>query len=367
MKIALLDPYFDESHQQWAQDLKKYSKHDIDFYVRPRFYWKWKMAGGALELADDINESLTCYDLLLATDMVNVPLLKSRLSTKNQSTKIALYFHENQITYPWSSTDPDLVKARDHHYGLINFYSALTVEAVYFNSAYHKKSFIEALPTFLGNFPKFTPDAYIKEIKVKSKVLPIGLNMGESSQQREKNKIPVIIWNHRWEEDKNPVGFYQVLKKAKDAGFRFKLVVVGKSFRRRPEAFKMMEEAFKEEIIQFGFVESKEKYYEYLEMSDILLVTSNQDFFGISVVEGISYGCLPILPNRLAYPEHVPAQRHSQYFYNSDEELYDMLARALIQTSQPEPQLIEYVNKYDWSNLKSTYDQEFENVVMETT
>ena len=51
-----------------------------------------------------------------------------------------------------------------------------------------------------------------------------------------------------------------------------------------------------EEIIHFGFVESKSDYYHLLNQSDIVPVTSNQDFFGISAIEAIAAGCVPLLP-----------------------------------------------------------------------
>ena len=45
-----------------------------------------------------------------------------------------------------------------------------------------------------------------------------------------------------------------------------------------------------------------------LSRADWVLSTASHEFFGIAVVEAMLMGCLPWLPDRLSYPELVPAQ-----------------------------------------------------------
>ena len=97
MRIAIIDPFFDESHKLWTQGLTKYSSHQYELITLGPHHWKWKMAAGALYCAQKINAFEKPFDLLLATDMVNVSLLKAQLSPHHIVTPIALYFHENQI------------------------------------------------------------------------------------------------------------------------------------------------------------------------------------------------------------------------------------------------------------------------------
>jgi len=70
---------------------------------------------------------------------------------------------------------------------------------------------------------------------------------------------------------------------------------------------------------------SWENYYKFLARSKILLITSREDTFGYQIVDAVLNDCIPIAPNRCAYPEILPRQ----YLYDSYEELYMILEQAL--------------------------------------
>ncbi len=363
MRIALLDPFYDVSHAQWARGLKAHSVHEIDIYCLKPVHWKWKMAAGAVSIADQVNKAGVAYDLLLGTDMLNVPLFKSLLNEDLDSVPVALYFHENQITYPWSDTDKDSELNRDHHYGWINFTSAIVSEKLFFNSHYHYNSFFDALPNFLLRFPKNNLTSHIQKLKKKSVILPVGLKLPEyMARATSELKKPTFIWNHRWESDKNPALFLDALRRLKKAGISFNLIVCGKEYQQKPVPFALMKMEFSEEIIHWGFVQSRQQYIDLLHQSDIALVTSQQDYFGISVVEAISAGCIPLLPYRLAYPEHIPPVYHDQYIYKSDTSMYDLLCDIIDQVGGSTLHLSQYVAKYDWNQLISIYDSELESL-----
>ena len=108
MKIALLEPFFSGSHQQWAEGLLKHSTHEIKIFSLPGRYWKWRMYGGAVALARQFLEDSFQPDLLLATDMLDLTTFLSLTRSKTAFLPTVIYFHENQITYPWSPTDADI-------------------------------------------------------------------------------------------------------------------------------------------------------------------------------------------------------------------------------------------------------------------
>ena len=63
MKILFIEPYYSGSHKQWIDSYKKYSKHSIDLLTLPGRYWKWRMHGGAITIANEFMKNNICYDL----------------------------------------------------------------------------------------------------------------------------------------------------------------------------------------------------------------------------------------------------------------------------------------------------------------
>lgn len=360
MQIALIEAFYTGSHKRWADELQQFSSHKIDIFHLKGNYWKWRMHGGAITLANQFLEKAKQYDLILVTDMMDVALFKSLISEKHNNTPIVLYFHENQLCYPWSETDRDVQQNRDSHYGFINFSSALVADKVFFNSQFHKNAFLGALHNFLKGFPDYNELSSIKKIEEKSEVLHLGMDLQKFDKyQKAQNQKPLILWNHRWEYDKNPNDFFKALYKMQEKSLDFELVVLGENFRKIPEEFEIAKEKLKDKIIFMGYAESFKDYANWLWRAHILPVSSKQDFFGGSVVEAIYCGCHPILPNRLAYPEHLPNYPH--LFYNSFEELWEKLEDAILNFTYLQS-AHEFVKKYDWYEIVGEYDEKFKQI-----
>ncbi|MEM9933503.1 MAG: DUF3524 domain-containing protein, partial [Bacteroidota bacterium] len=73
-------------------------------------------------------------------------------------------------------------------------------------------------------------------------------------------------------------------------------------------------------------------------------------------------GVYPLLPNRCAYPEHIPAEWQSEHIYTTEEELYLKLTRFLRSPKAPHPQLQGHVHAYKWQMLKGRYDALFQQI-----
>lgn len=372
MKILLIEPFFSGSHQQWAEGFQKHSTHQVKIISLAGRYWKWRMHGGAVTLADFFQKKYKNenFDLLLATDMLDLSTFLSLTRKQTAEIPTAIYFHENQLTYPWSPEDQDVKKKRDNHYAFMNYTSALAADAIFFNSKYHQQSWLDALPYFLNQFPDFRNLENIERLKKKSKVLYLGMELSRFDDffLEKKEKEIVLLWNHRWEYDKNPEMFFNALFRLKKEGIPFKLIVVGASYKKVPPIFEKAKEVLKEHIIHFGFAKNWETYAKLLWQADVLPVSSTQDFFGGSVVEAIYCDCFPILPNRLAYPEHIPKDIHAAHFYSSaldselaEEAFFQKIKNTII--SFPKNKKVNssknFVAKYDWSILANKYDDAF--------
>ncbi len=364
MHITLIEPYFSGSHASWARNLQKYSSHEIQILSLKGFHWKWRMFGGAVSLADKFRREVKHTDLILATDMLDLATFLGLTKDVTHDIPTAIYFHENQLTYPWSEKDTDIENNRLNEYAFKNYTSALVADRVFFNSNYHLNSFLGELPNFLRQFPDYRKLDNVDKIKNKSEVLNLGVELNPISNSGKRwNEIPRIVWNHRWEYDKNPNDFFDILLELKDTGFKFKLMVMGETFKNIPSVFNQAKEMFQNEIIHFGYCENKTEYHRLLQQGDILPVTSKQDFFGASVIEGMAAGMIPLIPNRLVYPEHIPVKYHQDFIYEDKGGLINKIRTwTRMKNKFKRDDISRFVQKYNWSEAIENYDACFSNI-----
>ena len=327
-------------------------------------HWKWRMEGGAIYLAEAFLKLDFPPDLFLTTDMLNVALFKSLLPAKYQSIPICLYFHENQLTYPIQCNESIDKNEKDYHYGFINYTSALVSDACCFNSQYNKESFIKAIRNLLKMMPDKRMLRNADEIESKASVLPVGIAddvFENANATKVVNNVPIILWNHRWEYDKNPNVFFESLKHLKYLGIEFQLIICGEHGRNIPKVFDEARTYFKKEIIHFDYVENRKEYLELLAIADITLITSLHEFFEISVLEACISSCIPILPRRLSYPKIFDHKIFEKWFYDEDGQIIDLLRKALkVKTLNIGDEIF---SKYKMSNLVSEYDIYFNTLV----
>ncbi|MFN2276438.1 MAG: DUF3524 domain-containing protein, partial [Candidatus Promineifilaceae bacterium] len=219
MKLLLVSPYHGGSHQAWGDGYSHMSSHEIESLTLPARFWKWRMHGAAVTLTRRFMERRLEPDLILATDMLDLTTFLSLTRSATNNTPIVLYMHENQLTYPLpadKSTGPmrRQLGERDQHYAFINYASMLAANEVWFNSSYHLESFFAALPNFLRHFPEYNELGSMRRLRKKSLVMPVGIDFGRLDMGRDGKTIsqterqnPLILWNQRWEYDKNPDTF----------------------------------------------------------------------------------------------------------------------------------------------------------------
>ena len=237
MKICLIEPFHAGSHASWAEEYARCSRHDIELLTLTGRHWKWRMHGGAVTLARQFLAGGCDPDLLLVSDMLDLTTFLALTRHKTSALPTALYFHENQLTYPWSPADADPVQQRDAHYAFINYTSALAADAVLFNSRYHLQAFTGELPAFLKSFPDQNELGSLELLAAKSSVLPLALDLRRLDRYRPEppkatTAPPLILWNHRWEYDKGPEEFFAALYRLQDEDVPFEVAILGESYRK---------------------------------------------------------------------------------------------------------------------------------------
>lgn len=362
MQILIVEPFYAASHKQWADGLQQHSRHDISMLTLPPDSWKWRMRGAAVQLSTAFLNLKQLPDIIIATDMLDVATFKGMIAHKASDIPLLVYFHENQLNYPWSPHEKQKGRKDDVHFKWMNYTTALAAGYCMFNSHYHKTSFLNALPDFLNQFPdgKYLPSAAAIEKKSVVKYIGLDLSHFKNAASKQNKEVKTIVWNHRWEYDKQPHVFFNTLEELQQKKIPFKLLVLGEQQMVKAETITQTREKFSNELVHWGFVDGYTDYCRLLKEADILPVTSIQDFFGISVVEAAAAGCHLLLPDRLSYPELF--DNTGALFYTHEEEFTTSLVDLLFAETAPNPEMKARAFQFDWKEIIDEYDDFFETV-----
>lgn len=360
MDILFLETFYGGSHKSFLDGLAKYSRHEIIPITLPSRFWKWRLRGAALYLAEQYAEALREANLLFVTDMINLATLKA---LAGYTCPAVMFFHENQLSYPLPDGDN-----LDLHFGFINLTSALVADRCLFNSKYQLDQFDFESKRFINDIPEFAPERAHDEIMQRSQVIYMGIDFSAFSHPPVlNNPTPIILWNHRWEFDKQPEVFFRLLYKLDAEGLPFQLLILGENFQMHPKEFLEARERLGHRILQFGFVESMDDYARYLARADIVISTAIQENFGFAVTEAMYCHTLPLLPNRLSYPEILPKEFHKEFLYQHEDELEAKLRRLLRdynQMGEVKNSIADCVRQFDWKNRIDDFDTLFDALVL---
>jgi glycosyltransferase involved in cell wall biosynthesis len=350
MKILAIEPYYGGSHKTFIDGLSKFLPIDITLLSLPARKWKWRMRLAAPYFADKVlaladNQQ---FDIILCSSYVDVATFRSLLPKTMSHLPLCTYLHENQFAYPVQEEDE-----RDFHFGLTNLTTALASDRVAFNSRYNLDTFMQGVDHILKICPDMELEGVQESVLDKTSILHPGMDFShiDKVQDQPKNEVPVIVWNHRWEHDKSPEFFFRTLFELDVQNVDFKLIVAGQSFNRQPDIFSEAHEKLKHRIIHFGYAESKDEYVTLLKKGDIVVSTAEHEFYGISIIEAVRAGCIPLLPNRLSYPELFPAE----YLYEQNE-FHNRLKSILVHHEEQSPSTSESLTEpFRWEILQGKY------------
>jgi glycosyltransferase involved in cell wall biosynthesis len=360
LKVLFIEPYYGGSHAAFADGYRAHSRHSVELLTMPARKWKWRMRGAALSVAD----VLASYeaDVMLVSDYLDLACLTGLLPARLAGIPRVVYFHENQLTHPLSPDDE-----RDYQYGFTNVTTCLSADRVVFNSAFHRDSFIDAVGALLGRMPDCVPEGVPQRIRERSVVIPVGVDLDSvdavRAAARPRDGPLRILWNHRWEFDKGPEAFFDVMRRLDAEGADFGLAVAGKSFRACPEVFERMRVELARHLRAFGYIESRGEYLRLLCESDVVVSTAIHEFFGIAVVEAVYAGCAPLLPNRLSYPELLPPECHSAHLYATERELLERLRRWIERPDDVRAvNLRRHMERFSWRRVAPQLDDLLEEL-----
>jgi glycosyltransferase involved in cell wall biosynthesis len=362
MNILALEPYYGGSHQAFLDGWRAHSRHHWTIWGLPANKWKWRMRHAAITWSQAVLESPGPWDAIVCSDMLN---LAEFLGLSSLRIPSVVYFHENQLTYPVRHESE-----QDYQFVFMNISTALAATKVWFNTAYHRDAFLDALPAFLKRMPDHHPLDAIERIRSKCEVHSSGIEVFPPRGPRRPGPLR-ILWSARWEHDKNPEAFFAALDLLQRKNVDFRVSVLGEQFRDSPAIFDEARTRLAGRVDRWGQPPTREDYMAALLDADVIVSTAHHETFGMAVVEAVSAGAYPLLPDRLSYPEILATAGVKE----ANDYLYDGRPRALAEKLhqlarrgsrgelwQDRPGLAEAMKCFTWPQLTPSLDLALERV-----
>lgn len=324
-RILLLSAYDAHSHQQWRNTLCDMfpGDHWTCLSLPPR-HFAWRVRGNSLSWAFNHRQTLTDnYDLLIVTSLTDLSSLRGFVPELARLPTL-VYFHENQFAYPARpDRAPDATRQNNEiNAQIINLYTALCADHIAFNSEWNRRSFFDGVEGLLEKLPDQVPAGLTQRLQANSSVLAVPLpdrlytagefNNSDTGQVDQTADVLQIVWNHRHEYDKGPALLLAIVQQLVTSELPFRLHLLGQRFRREPEEFQQIRVLLNTYYARHGiepgiddWLPSREDYEAVLSGADIVLSTALHDFQGLSILEAMARGCVPLTPAALAYPEYM--------------------------------------------------------------
>jgi len=359
-KILLLSAYDAVSHQHWRKGLvATFPEYDWTVLTLPPRHFAWRIRGNSLSWAYGQRELLESgFALIIATSMTDLSALKGMVPLLADVPSL-LYFHENQFDYPESGNEFGSVEPQ-----ITSIYAALSASRIAFNSDYNRRTFLAGVATLLKRLPDHVPKGIATILSEKSTLLPVPLDDTWGKLPSLRGERFTLLWNHRWEFDKAPERLFSALLRLREMGIDFRAHIVGQQFRKAPQVFERCRQDLAGHIGAWGFVADEDEYRRLMQQSHVVISTSMHDFQGLSILEAMASGCIPLVPDRLAYPEFIPSSCRYHSFADDEEKeslaLADALAQLAAQYQTGRFQDAPDVSRLFWRKMKDRYKSEIE-------
>ena len=237
-----MSAYAAHSHVHWQDSLRRmFPDWDWQVLSLPPRHFSWRMRGNPLHCSQVERACLDRpYDLLVATSMVDLATLRGLVPSLARLPSL-LYFHENQFDYPQQDGQPSLLEAQ-----MVSLYAALAADALAFNSAFNRDTFLDGVDTLLRRLPDYVPAGIPALLAAKARVLPVPVEMGGTdaagsrwpgTSQTGPRRPLRLVWPGRFEYDKGGGHLLLLLEALEKSGLIYQLALVGQQFRQLPAEF----------------------------------------------------------------------------------------------------------------------------------
>jgi glycosyltransferase involved in cell wall biosynthesis len=275
-----IEPLQERYSQQWGQWFHKYLK-DLDEYISicPTPMTDKVREGAFLDIVGTVH-----YKSEQVSQICQ--LIDDKIIPRNR--RVVFLFHDGWFPIEQLAYIRDLLECWDwkfvgiFHDGTYDKHDLLARKKLYTWGESLENSWFKIYDKVIvgSNYHRFVllEERQIPDIKIS--VIPWHVDVGDHKPEKKREQL--IVFPHRLDEEK------------------------------RPDVFrKLMEEVcnpksdYRYEVTQ-DFHFTKDEYYNILAKAQISVSTAVLEMFGIAMVESVLLGCLPLVPDRLAYKEMYP-------------------------------------------------------------
>lgn len=366
LHVLLLEPFFTGSHEVWATGWQANSRHSLHLLTQPGTHWRHRMMAASVPLAEATREHVEAHgppDVVVASDMVDLAGYLGLCRNELAGVPTVVYFHENQLTQP---TSPNGVGGlRDRHLAWTNWRTLLAANEVWFNSRWQRDSMADALEDLLSDGPAGDDQRpLLAGARSRFRVRPVGCDLVDllgRTRADDEQRDPLVVWNHRWAHDKGLDVAVASMRAVASQGVGFRLAVVGTDDHHDPARGEKLLAPLGERVVHRGWMEP-DAYRALLCEADVVVASARQENFGISVVEAVAAGCVPVVPDALAYPESID----DRFFRYPPGRLTTALRDTLVGLGEYRARcatMRESLRRFDWSNVAPSDDDALAELV----
>ena len=181
LDILALEPFFGGARRHMLETLVRFSRHRWTLLKLPPRRMERRLTAAANWFAELLTRHWVGHvDLLFTSEAMNLSHLL-RLTPELAKHPSVVYFHDNQL--------PEILDGReDRPLDLVNLGTAQAATEIWFNSVYHRRTFMIRAAALVERHPELTSRNPIPELQRKARLMPppVDLNLVHEFQQAEK-------------------------------------------------------------------------------------------------------------------------------------------------------------------------------------
>lgn len=135
----------------------------------------------------------------------------------------------------------------------------------------------------------------------------------------------LAVYTSRWDREKRPDIFLKIVDEVIKSDPKFKFVITTSRAKQRSNdeslmilLYKYLKKYPKNLSLEQGI--SKYQYYQWLKKAKYQINTADQDFVSFTLLEATTFGCIPIYPYFLSFPEVFRGHQEFMYEKNNPED-----------------------------------------------